>query len=118
MALQALFGAGARDDVLPVTPAELRPEAPLLLPKLFETLLDRVHLGLRLGVVTLGQPVPHLDAAIAELFDLPVNGFQRAHMPLQRRHGPAIPDPRKGNTGLPRRRFWTTTRSGQAYCGT
>src|SRR5437868_5987639 len=82
VALEPLFGARAGDDLLPVAPAELGPELPLLLPQLLEPLLERVHLRLEHRIVPFGQLVPQLDAPLAQLVDLAVNVLQRRHVPL------------------------------------
>src|SRR5712691_10329404 len=80
MALEALFRPGARDDPLPVAPPQLRAELPLLLPQLLEPFLDAVHFGLQRRLIALGQVVPQLDPALAELVDLAVDVFQRSHI--------------------------------------
>ena len=74
------FGARAGNDLLPVTPAELRPQLALLLPQLFEAFLETVYLCLEFRVVPLGQLVPQLDAALAQLVDLAVDAFQVPHV--------------------------------------
>jgi hypothetical protein len=78
VALEALFGPGAGDDPLPVAPAHLGSELALLLPQLFEPILDLPDLRLPFGVVSLGQGVPELDATLTELVDLAVDDVDLA----------------------------------------
>jgi hypothetical protein len=78
VALEALFSPGAGDDSLPVAPAHLGSELALLLPQLFEPVLDLPDFGLPFGVVSLGQSVPEVDATLAQLVDLAVDDFDLA----------------------------------------
>ena len=123
VALEALFGPGAGDDPLPVAPAHLGSELALLLPQLFEPVLDLPDLRLPFGVVSLRQRVPELDATLTELVDLAVDDvdlaldyFKVSHFSLQRRWTTAIPGPQNRNTvRLPRPVFCTTRRGGQGF---
>jgi hypothetical protein len=99
VALEALFGAGARDDVLPVAPTKLGPQPPLFLPQFLEAILELPHLGLALEIVSFRQLVPQFNATLAELFDLAVDFFQFSHFPFQRRWTRAIPASQDVNPG-------------------
>jgi hypothetical protein len=63
---------------LPVAPAHLGSELALLLPQLFEPVLDLPDLRLPFGVVSLRQRVPELDATLTELVDLAVDDVDLA----------------------------------------
>jgi hypothetical protein len=80
VSLEPFLGARAGDDLLPVAPAELRPQLALLLPQLLEAFLEPMYLGLELRVVHLGQLVPQLNAALAQLVDLSVDALQSPHV--------------------------------------
>ena len=69
-ALEALFDAGAGDDVVAIAEAELRLQRALFVPETLEMIAQTLELGGRCWVVTLGEHVPQLDTPLARLIDL------------------------------------------------
>src|SRR4051812_30886009 len=99
VALEPLFGSRARDDVLAVAPAELGSQLALLAPERLQPLLQPLHLGFDVGVMSLGQAMPEVDPLLAEFLDLAVDCLQVSHIPLQRAHPRPIPADAKRNDG-------------------
>jgi hypothetical protein len=92
VALEALFGAGAGDDVLAVAPAELRAEAAVFVPELLEAFVEPADLLADGRVVPLRKALPQLDPLLAQLVDL-VMDLVQVHVHFQT-YGPKALFPR------------------------
>jgi hypothetical protein len=79
LALEPLFGAGSRDDVVAVAETQACLEGALLGPESVELGGDLLQLGSKSRVVSLAQLVIDLGAAIARDVDLPMDVFERSH---------------------------------------
>ncbi len=69
-ALEALFGAGATDDLLALAEAQAGLLDTERLPEGLETLVEILDLALYGRVETLGEPLPELLALLRDAFDL------------------------------------------------
>src|SRR6266536_648080 len=72
-ALEPLFDARSRHDVVAIAEAERCFQRPLLVPEVVELVAQILELGGGLRVVTLRQDVPQLRSPLARFFDLLVN---------------------------------------------
>ena len=80
VALEALFGAGAGDDVLAIAPAKLRAQAAVFIPECFEPLVKPVQLLPQRRVGSFGQAPPQLDPLLAQVVDVVVYLLQVPHV--------------------------------------
>jgi hypothetical protein len=82
---EALFGAGALDDLLTVAVKHGGPRLPVLVPEIVDPLVQLLELGGDLGLVALfGQDVPQLGSTGGGTLDLSSYVVQISHRCIQR----------------------------------
>jgi hypothetical protein len=79
-AAEALFGAGALDDLLTIAVEHGGPRLPVLVPEIVDPPVQLFELGGDLGLVTLfGQDVPKLGSTGRGAFDFSSDVVQVSH---------------------------------------
>ena len=91
-ALEPLFDARARDDLLAIAEAEGGAHGAVLVPQPVELRVDRLDLCTNVRVVLGGESMPELSPLLAQMLDLLVDLFACSHAVHNARHSPNIPE--------------------------